>query len=185
MSTKDDSKDKRSVLKNLYLAYSEDIYKITYYICKDQYIAEEIVQETFIKAYTKLDTLDNPDKVKSWLITIASNLTKRRLRSTKTTLTLYPDFTDYEANPALENNYSGNLSPDAFIEDKELQEYLKTLLDTLEPEFREVIILYYYNQLSYTEIAAQLNLRLGTVKSRLSRAKKKLKERYNKKQYGL
>lgn len=178
-----DSNDKRSVLKDLYLTYSEDIYKVAYYISKDQYIAEEIVQETFIKAYTKLETLDDPSKVKNWLIKIASNLTKRKLKIPKNSVMFCSDYSDYETLLQFDAAKVQSNSPDALIESKELRGYLKALLNSMEPEFREVLILYYYNQLSYAEIATQLNLRLGTVKSRLSRAKKKLKERYNENGY--
>ncbi|WP_105619415.1 RNA polymerase sigma factor [Vallitalea okinawensis] len=168
---KPDPKDKKLLLKNLYEKYSEDIYKVAYYISKDQYIAEEILQETFIKAYTKIDTLNNPDSVRPWLITIASNLTKKKLKSTKNKVYYYSNLTDFE--------YLISNKPINNIDHMIIKDHLKECINSLEPDFREVLILYFFNQLSYEEIAEKLNIRLGTVKSRLSRAKKKLKERYD------
>lgn len=168
---KPDSKDKKFLLKNLYEKYSEDIYKVAYYISKDQYIAEEILQETFIKAYTKIDTLNNPDSVRPWLITIASNLTKKKLKSTKNKVYYYSSLSDFE--------YLISNKPINNIDHMIIKDHLKECINSLEPDFREVLILYFFNQLSYEEIAEKLNIRLGTVKSRLSRAKKKLKERYD------
>lgn len=168
-----DEIDKRQLyLKELYEQFSEDIYKIVYYISKDPDIAEEILQETFIKAYVKLDTLKNRDSVKPWLISIASNLTKKKLRTmSRNRVFYYNSLEDFDY--LISNSSSNNI--DQMI----VKEHLKECINSLEADFREILVLYYYDQLSYEEIAEKLNIRLGTVKSRLSRAKKKLKEQYN------
>lgn len=169
---RDDVDNRHLCLKELYEYYSEDIYKIVYYICKDADIAEEILQETFIKAYLKIDTLKNADSVKPWLISIASNLTKKKLKTkNKNKMFYYNSLNDFDY--LISNTASNN------IDQMLLTQHLKECINSLEPDFREILVLYYYDQLSYEEIANRLDIRLGTVKSRLSRAKKKLKEQYH------
>lgn len=168
-----ESEKKKRYFKDIFDKYSLDIYRVAYYISRDKYIAEEAVQDTFINAYTKLDTLNDLSNLKPWLIKIATNCTKAKLKKGNNVLFI-------STLKEFDGTYCCQTSSDTLVQDEveynELKYYLKEQLDLLDPDFREVIILYYYEQLSYAEISKRLNLHIGTVKSRLNRAKIKLKK---------
>lgn len=155
--------------------YYKRIYYSAYYVIRDQDLAEDIVQETFIKAFKNLHTVQDVEKLGAWLSIIATRTAIDHLRRLKkwndfTTLDVYID-TEFDA-----------IQPDSVstVETGLEEAYVKGLLleemDKLKPDHKEVLILYYHHDQTYEEIAELLNVKIATVKTRMFRAKKKLKE---------
>lgn len=150
--------------QDIYEQYFEKIYKTIFYIVRDRELAKDATQETFIKAFKSIKSLKNPTKIESWIISIATrtaidfyNKRKKRnqiVQSYKEKMTLTPE---------MENQDFGDF--DQYLND-------------ITPEQKQVLALKYFDNLSEKEIASRLKIKLGTVKSRLSRAKKKLLEKY-------
>jgi len=127
--------------------------------------AEDLTQQTFLVAQTKLDQLRDPKAAGSWLMAILRNcyLGQQHQRRAKSETSL-------------------DLSLDWFPEETDEtddidREALQATLDEMPEDFRHVLLLFYFEELSYREIAEQLGLPLGTVMSRLSRAKSQLRKR--------
>ena len=127
--------------------YKGQMYRFAFSIVKNETDAEDVVAETIKKAYGKF---------KRWIMSILANEAKRMMsKRNKEILT--------DDSNTFENNY--------YMNDLEL----KHLVNSLPAEFREVVILYYYERFTVKEIAQILEVSVGTVKSRLSRAREKLK----------
>jgi RNA polymerase sigma-70 factor (ECF subfamily) len=127
--------------------------------------AEDLTQEAFCKAQSNLGQLRNPERVKPWLFSILRNAYLHRLRAERQEKCV--SFDDLGDLP----ERSPELLPD--IDPEQLQHALNEL-----PElFRTPIILYYFEEFSYRDIAEQMELPLGTVMSRLARAKTYLRGR--------
>ena len=119
-------------------------------------LIKDAVQETIMTVYEKIEDLRNLDSFKFWLLKILGNKCRDILKRQKKIV--YLD--NYIEKVHIENGY----------EEIEIRECLKALSE----DYKKVVVLYYFNDLSYKEISAILNISEGTVKSRLSRAKEKL-----------
>lgn len=132
------------------------MHRIAYGILKNKTDTEDAVSEAIVRAYEKLGTLRDPKKCKSWLFTILVNVSKTMVMQRK-----------YMSNIDNEN------IPDETIDNNQKSDVWYSVL-SLEAEFREVIILYYYVGFRVKEISQVLHIPSGTVKSRLKRAREKL-----------
>ncbi|GAB2690302.1 sigma-70 family RNA polymerase sigma factor [Aliiglaciecola sp. 3_MG-2023] len=139
-----------------------DIFRYAYWLVKDKAVAEDIVQETFLRAWKSLDSLKDEKAAKSWLITILRRENARRFERKQFDLVDMDDVT-------LEGD---NLSNELEIEYQEL----RLLMADLNEEYREPLILQVMYGYSGDEIAKQLNLNKNTVMTRLFRARSQLKE---------
>ena len=129
---------------------------------------EDLTQQTFMLAQSNLSQLREPRAARGWLYTIARNEFLRR-RPVPSTVTL-----DDVSEPSMPE-------PDPGWPEGELtSEQLQAALNELPIEFRVPVVLFYYENLCYRDIALQLNLPLGTVMSRLSRAKSQLRRQLEK-----
>ena len=127
--------------------------------------AEDLTQETFCKAQQKLDQLRDAGRAKAWLFSILRNAYLHRIRA-------------LEHEHAVPLEWVGDVAeklPEALPEVE--PERLQQALDELPEAFRSPIILYYFEEFSYRDIAEQMDLPLGTVMSRLARAKAHLRAR--------
>ena len=131
---------------------------------------EDVVQEVFIKTYQNIKSFDPKQKFSPWIYRIAHNTFVNALRKNAKSPLRFFDFDTFIAHPVYE---------DAMPAERE-QERMKKMvdqgLDKLSPGYREIIILYYIENLSYKEIADILHIPIGTVSVRLLRAKKALKK---------
>jgi RNA polymerase sigma-70 factor (ECF subfamily) len=139
-----------------------DIYRYAYWLVKDKHVAEDIVQETFLRAWKSLDSLKDPKAAKSWLITILRRENARRFERKQF------DLVDMDDVP-LEDE---GLSNETEIEHRELRK----LMAELNEEYREPLMLQILFGYSGDEIAEQLDLNKNTVMTRLFRARNQLKE---------
>ncbi len=137
--------------------YTANMYRLTLGILHNPSDAEDAVAETVLKAYEKIHTLRRAESFKAWLMQIAANEARRVYAKSKRTAPV-----------------------------DEIEQYMPTFKDEhhelwdvvmkLDVVYREVVILYFYEQLSLKEIGKILGIPQGTVKSRLSRGKKQLRE---------
>jgi RNA polymerase sigma-70 factor (ECF subfamily) len=129
--------------------------------------AEDLIQETFVKVYKHLKSIDGTKNIKSWIYTIATNTAYDHLRKRKREALVELD-EEYETN--VENTAYYPVSVEENIETKDVS----AAIDRLDDLYKGPILLYYKDGFSYEEIADMLSIPINTLKTRLSRAKKQL-----------
>lgn len=144
-------------------SYGDSVFRMCYAYLKDYQLAEDIVQETFIRVYQHYESFRNESSIKTWIMQIAINLCKNQMRTHWWKDRVQQVFLEREE--AVTENYDSAL--DGRIVLKEIGK--------LSPKYREVILLYYYQEFKISEIAKILNVKESTVKARLVRAREKLK----------
>ena len=135
--------------------------------------ASDAVQETFLKAYTGLSSFRGESKLSVWLCRIVSNVCTDMLRKRQDVIPLYQPAPDGEEEQEKEVP-DDRFDPAAVLERKDLGERVRAAVEQLPEEFRMPLLLREYADLSYEEISRVLSLDLGTVKTRIFRARKKL-----------
>ena len=126
--------------------------------------AEDLVQQTFLAAHAHRDQLRDTTKVRAWLCTILRNEFLKLVRSRRRASTISLDALGEPTSPEHSNT---EIDGEAIL----------LALDSLPEEFRIPIVLYFFEEMSYREIGESLDLPIGTVMSRLSRAKTRLRDR--------
>jgi RNA polymerase sigma-70 factor (ECF subfamily) len=136
--------------------------------------AEEIAQEAFVKAYIHAEKYKTIAKFSTWLYTIATNLVRNRVRSRSRAPQLVSLWTrawgDGEEEKPLEIP-DPQRTPDQAMNDRELSDVIDQAIKKIPAKYRESFVLREINELSYEEIAAVTGLKLGTVRSRINRAR--------------
>lgn len=159
----------------LVLAYQQQVYNLAYRIMGDPASAADAAQETFISAFQNIGRFRG-GSFKSYLLRIVSNRCYDELRRRKRRpATSFEDFgeVDEDANPALIN---GGEQPEEYAERQEMARVIQAGIETLPPDQRITLALSDVQGLSYQEIAEVTSVSLGTVKSRLARARGKLRD---------
>jgi len=157
--------------KGLFEAHNSKVYRVAFYIIKNEQDAKDIVQEAFTIAFNKLHTLKDQNKFEHWICKIACNLAKEKYKKNKREVLTE----DYEKVVSYIEAKKEIFCQEDEIEKKELKDYMLKQINSLKTHYREVILLYYYLDMSYEEISAFLNVNIGTIKSRLARAKQILR----------
>lgn len=170
-------------LTKLYEKTYPNVYAVAYSIVKNEHDACDLAQETYLSAFTNIEKLEDETKFDKWVVQIAANKCKDFLRKKKPTLFSQFDTeeTDYESE-IVDN--SDTYNPEKLLDDKEVKKIVKDILYSLPEDQRLCVVLYYGQDLKISEIADALGVSESTVKSRLSYAKKKIKqqvEEYEKK----
>ena len=171
----DAQRGKVDAFNELVLAYQSQVYNLAYRIMGDPASAEDATQETFIAAFQTLDRFRG-GSFKSYLLRIVSNRCYDELRRRKRRpATSFEDFKDVDedANPALVN---GGEKPEEYTQRQEMAHVLQAGIDTLPADQRITLVLSDVQGMSYQEIAETMEVSLGTVKSRLARARSKLRD---------
>lgn len=150
---------------SLYNHYKGAVYAFCVKMLLDRALAQDVMQETFLRVYENRDRLLKTNSFKAWLFTIARNQCLNQLRRTKRQVAL-----DVQERPLL----SQGATPMGELEKSEQIELVNRFLAQLKPDYREVLILREYQNLSYEEIAAVTRSTLSAVKSRLFKARRKL-----------
>lgn len=161
----------------LVLAYQDRVYNLAYRIMGDPASASDATQEAFISAFENIKGFRGkyPSSFKSWLMRIVSNACYDELRRRKRQpATSIEDFEiDEEANPALISETEG---PEEIAERGAMVRAIEAGIETLPPEQRVTLVLADVQGFSYEEVAEATDAPLGTVKSRLARARAKLRD---------
>lgn len=150
--------------------YVNDIRKIVYTYVKNHHTMEDITQEVFWSAYRNLGQFRGDSAIKTWLIKIAINKAKDYLKSWH--------YRAIKITNLIKEDSINRETEQAVIDNDRDQELAKVIMD-LPIKYREVIILYYYEELDTNEISNILNINLNTVKTRLNRGRDLVKRRFN------
>jgi len=138
---------------------------------------KDVIQEVFLKTYKNIRSFDTKRKFSTWLYRIAHNELINVLKKRKT-LPLF-DLDVFLPRNLHDNNLSQQ------IDRQDMHEMIDRCLDRLEPKYREAVILYYFEDLTYKEIADTMQIPISTVGIRIKRAKEKMKSIYKKIENGL
>ena len=155
-------------LESMMRTYGNDVLRTAYMYVKDIHTAEDIFQEVFIKADRNKEGFRGESSVKTWLIRITVNACKDYLKSAYNRRVT--PLQEFQENALMsENDFDG-------IERKETQQEVRNAVMSLPEAHRDVVLCVYFQGMTVPEAAKALGLAEGTVKSRLSRAKDKLKQ---------
>ncbi|MCP2036455.1 RNA polymerase sigma-70 factor (ECF subfamily) [Planomicrobium sp. HSC-17F08] len=146
----------------------EELIRLAYFYVKDWQAAEDIVQEAFLVFYQKSHQFENRSSLKTYLSKIAINKCHDHLRSWKNKRALFTD--------TIGDLLSGGKSPEENMEVRTEQANLTRKVLELPIKYREAVLLYYYQEFTTKEISQLLNSSENTVKTRVRRAKKLLKD---------
>ena len=144
-------------LNELYKSVQDPLFRYIVSLVTDAYLAEDILQEVFIRIYRKLRWLREPEAFRAWAYQIASREAFRHLKRERRWTDQIRDEATLGAVPLNEHEFSA-----------ELVQSLPELIGNLSPASRAVVVLYYLHEMSLVETAAVLDIPLGTVKSRLA-----------------
>jgi len=153
--------------------YQNAVYSLAYRMMGDSYEASDIAQDTFITAYRKISTYRGGN-FRSWLLRISANLCYDSLRRDKRRpTTSIEELAPPEEEAPLPDP---SLSPEQITEQRELERAVQDCISALSPDQRVVLVLSDVEGFDYQSIADQLDTALGTVKSRLSRARSSIRD---------
>jgi RNA polymerase sigma factor (sigma-70 family) len=155
----------------LYDNYSASLYGVIFRIVNETAIAEDILQETFVKIWQSFSSY-SPDKGRlfTWMVNIARNLSIDKVRS--------KDFRNQNKNQELENTVNLIDEQNNTVYKPELLG-IKDLVQTLKPEQKSILDLVYFKGYTHVEVADELGVPLGTVKTRLRMAIQELRKHFN------
>lgn len=153
----------------LVLRYERDVFNLAYRMLSDRGEAEDAAQEAFLRAYANLERYDTSRSFKTWVLSITSNHCIDRLRRRRLTWLSLEE--PLPPHPALTSDTPG---PEDELLTNERNLLVQDLLNELSPEYRVAVVLRYWYDLSYAEIAEMLDTTESAVKSRLFRARQAL-----------
>jgi RNA polymerase sigma-70 factor (ECF subfamily) len=146
--------------------YQTGVFNVCYRLLHERSEAEDLAQETFMRAYDRLHTFDLDREFGPWIRRVAANLCLNRLEARKVTAPLDE-----------ERDADESQRPERQVEGRERSAQIRAALASLPPRYRVVVELRHYQDLSYDEIARELDIPLSDVKSYLFRARKLLAEK--------
>ncbi len=155
---------------NLIEAYQGPVYNLAYRMLNNSGEAEEAAQEAFIRAYTRLDTYNPAHKFSTWMLSITSNYCIDLIRKRRALLLSIDE--PLPPHPALHSD--NNKGPEAELINTEQKEMVQALLQELPEDYRQAVVLRYWYDLSYEEIAVMMDTTVSAIKSRLFRARRQL-----------
>jgi RNA polymerase sigma-70 factor (ECF subfamily) len=165
------SRRERIGAEALYDMYSASLFGIISRVINDTAVAEDVLQETFVKIWNSFSSYSTEKgRLFTWMVNIARNLAIDKLRS--------KDFKNQSKNQELENNVT-------FIDEQRSTVYkpellgIKELVATLKPEQQSILDLVYFKGYTHVEAAEELNIPLGTIKTRLRMAIQELRKHFN------
>lgn len=167
------NQERRQKFTEVVEEHYESIFRGAISVSGDRHVAEEIVQETFVSAFRKFDSFSGRSSVFSWLYGIMLNKYRDHCRRMKRLRRLGFVRRDTESSQA-ETALPTDFSPYAELANSDESALLMKAVSKLPTKLRLVVAMRYFDGLSLKEVAKTLNCRLGTVKSRLSRARERL-----------
>ena len=163
-----------NAFEELVLEYEKKVYNVALRILGNSEDAADMTQEAFIKAYNSLSGFRGDSKFSVWLTRIVSNLCLDFLRSRNRRPTVSLSMEDDDGDDVQLDIADTRQSPELLLERSLTRESVRRGLRSLPEDYREILLLREIQGLSYDEIAAALNIEVGTVKSRIFRGRKKL-----------
>jgi RNA polymerase sigma-70 factor (ECF subfamily) len=158
--------------KEVVKRYQQKLFRYAEYILGDKDLAEDAVQEAFIKAFVNLQSFDTKRKFSSWIYRIVHNQAVNKIKKKRRLISL-------DANEWLQSFLSYEPNYDQKIIKEELKKQLKECLKKLPLKYRSVLTLFFYEEKSYQEMSDILRIPVSTVGVRIRRGKKLLQEKCN------
>ena len=164
--------------------YSAKLYKVAYALLGSRQDAEEVVQDTFLRAYRALHAFRGESSLETWLHRITVNLARNKYqwnhrRGDGLNVSLNAGGGDADGDPGQEPEQDvpdRRSEPDLVLEQDEIGKNIMKALNSLPDNLRETMVLRHVNDMPYEQIAQKLDCKVGTVKSRLSRGREMLRE---------
>ena len=157
----------------LYEETEREVYRTVRAMIRSEELARDVEQEVYVYAFTHLDSLREPEKLPAWLRSIAVNQSHMALRQKSPVLFSELDHGEGGELPEVAECASDR-EPELTLERKETTQYVNEILDSLTDGQRVVVAMYYYEQIPVSEIARDLGVTPGTVKTQLFRSRKKI-----------
>jgi len=148
----------------------DQLYNFAHWLAQDRTEAEDLVQETYVKALKGFSSFQAGTNFRAWMYRILRNTFLTSRTGLKATATVELDSDD---SPELS---AGPETPETILIDNSQHQLLQSAIESLPVRFREILLLCEVEEMSYQEIAETLSIPMGTVMSRLSRARKALRE---------
>ena len=155
-------------IESLIREYGNDVLRTAYLYVKDVHVAEDIFQDVFIKVSQKLSTFEGNSSIKTWIIRITINTCKDYIKSAWNRRVV--PMLEYQ-----EEKLSSNTDFED-VENRDIRELIRKEVLNLPDKYKDVVLCVYFQEMTIAEAAYALKLAQGTVKSRLSRARLKLKK---------
>jgi RNA polymerase sigma factor (sigma-70 family) len=159
------------IFSELFGAHRDRLYRFVLHHIGDSTEAEELAQQAFVEAARSFERFRGESQLSTWLYGIAMNLVRNHLSRAPSRLYRFEDESSLEGRPCARAN------PEQQCQLNQLMALLQTELDGLMPEMREVLLLVAMEDMSYEDAAALLSVPIGTVRSRVSRARSHLRTR--------
>ena len=163
-------------VEQLVLSYEKPIYNLCLRMCGNADDAMDLTQETFLKAWRSLGSFRADAAFSTWLYRLCSNLCIDHLRREQKRKVLPLQVEDSDGDERPLDVPDPAAGPEERLSAQEDRQQVAAALQSLEPEYREALTLRVLHDLSYADIAAVLQVREGTVKSRIARAREKMRE---------
>ena len=154
------------------IEHIDSLYRYALVLTRNRVDAEDLVQETYVRAMEAFSRLRENSNVKGWLFTILRNLWLNELRRKRTGPMLVEVDTQSQFGDGIPGNF---LDAQEMLESAESAKEVRHAIDQLPTDFKEILVLREFEELSYQEIATVLDCPAGTVMSRLGRARAKLR----------
>jgi len=155
--------------------YLDPIYNFVFRLAGDRDAADDLTQETFVKAWKNLARFDKKRNFKTWLFTIAKNTAYDWLKKKKEIP--FSTFADEEGESWLENVADEDILPDEILERSDLAEEMEKIIEKIPVHYRAILLLHYKEDFSLREIAEIIGEPYNTIKSRHRRGLGRLKEK--------
>lgn len=160
--------------------YQRPVFSFIYRMVRDRELAEDLAQDTFIRAFDNLGKYDPAYKFSSWLFKVGHNLTVDHIRRRELdTVSIHgaPDAVTSDQQEATSVSLESEFErPDELLEARQLGASIEEAIDRLRPEYRTAILLRHVEGYSYDEISEVMEIPLGTVKTYIHRARAELQD---------
>jgi RNA polymerase sigma-70 factor (ECF subfamily) len=161
--------------------YEKELFNFLVKFMGQRTLAEDAFQETFLQVHISASSFDTQRRFRPWLYTIAANKARDLLRSKARRPAMQLTTSDDQGGEVnlWHNLLRDETTPQDILEQKQQKELVREMVAKLPEHLREILVLAYFNQLPYKEIAQVLGIPLGTVKSRLHAAVSAFARKYN------
>ena len=154
--------------------YQHKIYNTTFRILGNHDDALDLAQETFIRVYNNLNTFKGKSTFSTWLFKISTNICRDELRKRQTRISTY-NLSEADHQKTSYQKSNEHQDPEKISLKNELNKNIQVKIEQLPSEQKTILVLREFQDLSYAELSEVLDISMGTVKSRLSRARKALR----------
>ena len=162
--------------ETLFRKYQTYVYNVSLGMLSNSEDASDVTQETFLRLHRSLDSFRGDSSFSTWLYRVAVNLCISEIRRRGRSRFQFLEDVAHDEDARLGEEHS--VHPDEAIEQAEEAQIVHRVLRTLPPDYRAIMVLRHFQQLAYEEIAEVLGLSLSQVKTRLFRARKMFKDRF-------